>query len=64
MSFKKFVSSLLGVSSSSVSSAHHKARDDSGVRKGADKKHFSSPPAWAKKTTSGGSNLFPKGKRK
>jgi len=64
MSFKKFVSSLLGVSSSSVSAAHHKARDDSGVRKGGDKKHFSGPPSWANKKTPGGNNIFPKGKRK
>jgi len=62
--FNKLASGLTGDSTSKVSSSHHKARDDSGVRSGGDKKHFSKPPSWANKKTSGSGNLFPKGKRK
>lgn len=60
--FNMFVSTLTGDSSSKVSSAHHDARDDSGVRSGRDKEHFDKAPGWAEGKTESGISLFGKGK--
>lgn len=60
--FLNSVSSLTGDSTSEVSSAHHQARDDSGVREGKDSDNFESAPDWADKTTESGIPFFPSGK--
>lgn len=57
--FTNFVSGLTGDSSSKVSSAHHDARSDSGVREGKDTEHFQSAPSWAPTHTESGISTVP-----
>jgi len=60
MSWKSFVSSLTGDSTSKVAEAEHQAREDSGgVREGVNPIP-STPPDWAQPTTTdSGIPLFP-----